>query len=276
MRAYRVAYDGRAFYGFQRQPDVSTVEDELLDGLADVGIEFEETPAGWAAAGRTDAGVSALAQTVAFEAPDWLTPRPFTAHLPTDVHVWASTQVPDDFHAIHDANRREYTYFLHAPHPDPERIDAIEARLSGEHDFHNLAAEETGTVRDLSVRSTQDGDFRRIRVQAGGFPRQLVRRLVAVYDRVRTGAASLSFIDRVLSPDPLPGPDGIQPAPAYPLVLTAVDYGLTFEAEQAAVDMAEAAFTDRTLQARTRAEVAMRLKRGVMEPGPHPSTGDNS
>ena len=145
MRAYRVAYDGRAFHGFQRQPDVPTVSDALLDALVSLDVipasdgPSRPTPPGYAAAGRTDAGVSALAQTVAFDAPDWLTPRAFDARLPDAVHVWAASDTadtpdtadttdtadtadtpdtgdtPDDFHATHDAHRRRYRYFLPAP-----------------------------------------------------------------------------------------------------------------------------------------------------------------
>jgi tRNA pseudouridine(38-40) synthase len=82
MDAYRVAYDGRPFHGFQRQPDVATVEDALFDALRNLGVLADDAakPAGYAAAGRTDAGVSAVAQTVAFEAPEWLTPT--TASIP--------------------------------------------------------------------------------------------------------------------------------------------------------------------------------------------------
>jgi len=78
MRAYRVAYDGRPYSGFQRQPDVPTVEGTVLAALGRLGVcELDAIPEGYAAAGRTDAGVSAVAQTVAFDAPDWLAPAAF-------------------------------------------------------------------------------------------------------------------------------------------------------------------------------------------------------
>jgi acetyltransferase len=62
-RAFRVAYDGRPFHGFQRQPDVPTVEDTLFDALraADLLAADANRPSGYAAAGRTDAGASAAA-----------------------------------------------------------------------------------------------------------------------------------------------------------------------------------------------------------------------
>ncbi len=266
MRAYRVAYDGRAYYGFQRQPGVSTVEDTLFSGLADLGIEFDDTPVGYTVAGRTDRGVSALAQTVAFDAPEWLSPRAFTTQLPSTIHVWASAAAPEDFHAIHDAISREYTYYLHAPDADSERLRAIEKRLSGKHDFHNLAAENGGTVRDLTVTSTRAGPFRLIRVRAGGFPRQLVRRLVSLYDRMLQGAAPLDFIDRVLGPKPLSGPDGIEPAPAHPLVLTDVDYDLDFDPDPKAAELAREAFASGALRDRTRAAVLDSLETGIPDP----------
>ncbi len=270
-RAYRVAYDGRAFYGFQRQPEHPTVEQAIFDGLSEAGLDGSDPPAGYAAAGRTDAGVSAVAQTIAFEAPEWLSPRAFTAHLPDAIQVWASTTVPAGFHATHDANWRAYTYIRHLPDPDRDRIAAIEARLSGEHDFHNLAAESTGTVRDISVSSTQNGDFRHVRVRAGGFPRQLVRRLVSLYDRVHDGTDSLDFIDRALQQEPLPGPDGIQPAPAEPLVLTGVGYDRSFEVDEEATATARETFEAWTRTARTRAAVTKQLDRGLGNSGP----GDN-
>ncbi|MDR5656031.1 tRNA pseudouridine(38-40) synthase TruA [Halodesulfurarchaeum sp. HSR-GB] len=270
MRAYRVAYDGRAYHGFQRQPSLPTVEGALFDALADHGIEFEDAPPGYAAAGRTDAGVSALAQTIAFDAPAWLSPHAFTAYLPEDVHVWASTPVPEDFHATHHARWREYTYLLHAPSDDPERRAEIEARLAGEHDFHNLAAADAGTVRDLTVRSDRTGEYLRVRVRAGGFPRQLVRRLLGLYDRVLRGDRDLAFVDRVLAPEPLPGPEGFPPAPAYPLVLTEVNYDQSFDPEPEAVEAARTVFERRARADRTRAAVGRTLQQGIGG-----STGDN-
>ncbi|MFP4530634.1 MAG: tRNA pseudouridine(38-40) synthase TruA, partial [Halodesulfurarchaeum sp.] len=135
----------------------------------------------------------------------------------------------------------------------PDRIADLESRLSGQHDFHNLSAEEGGTVRDLSITSSRAGEYRVIAVRAGGFPRQLVRRLVALYDRVRRGDASIDFVDRVLSPESLPGPEGIEPAPAHPLVLSDVEYAVDFEPDPTAAKLAREAVFAQARRDRSRA-----------------------
>ena len=257
MRAYRIAYDGRPFHGFQRQPDVPTVEDAILDALRDLDALEGEIPEEYAAAGRTDAGVSALAQTVAFAAPDWLTPAALNGELPAEVRAWASADVPDEFHATHDATAREYTYFLHAPDASVTRArEALEA-LAGEHDFHNLTPDETNTVRDLAGTVSRDGPFLVVRLSAGGFARQLVRRVVSVIAECARGEAGPERVERVLSSDSLPGPEGVAPAPPHPLVLTDVTYpDLSFTVDEEAAASARAVFEDARTAAATRARVA--------------------
>jgi tRNA pseudouridine38-40 synthase len=260
VRAYRIAYDGRPFHGFQRQPDVHTVEDAILGALRSLGVHEGDTPTGYAAAGRTDAGVSAMAQTIAFEAPGWLDSAALNSELPAEVRAWASADAPADFHATHDATRRTYTYDLHAPDASAERAHGALDRLRGEQDFHNLTPDETGTVRRLSADLTRDGAFLVVRFTAGGFARQLVRRLVSVVASVARGEADLSHVERVLSPEALSGPEGVAPAPAYPLVLTDVSYpDLFFDVDAEAAVSAREVFESRQVEHATLARIAGRL-----------------
>lgn len=265
-RAFRVAYDGRPFHGFQRQPDVPTVEGTLLAALRALGVleSDADTPPGYAAAGRTDAGVSAVAQTVAFDAPDWLTPAAFNSELPGDVRAWASADVPDSFHATLDAARREYTYFLYAPDADRGRAGDALAALAGEHDFHNLTSDDERTVRTLEGSVTRDDAFLVFRVSAPGFARGLVRRVVSLVHAVASGAAPRSKVERVLSPDPLDGHEGVPPAPATPLVLTAVAYpGVSFTVDADAAGSASTVFRERRTDGLTRARVADAVLAGI-------------
>ena len=287
-RAFRVAYDGREYAGFQRQPHATTVEGTLLRALAEHGIldrgdgPTHATPPGYAAAGRTDAGVSAVAQTVAFAAPDWLTPRAFNGHLPGSVRVWAAADVFEGFHATHDATQRTYRYHLYAPargadpdrDDDADRDDAVDDdrvrdaldRFSGKHDFHNLTSDETGTVRDLSASATRAGDLLVFEVSAGGFPRALVRRLVAAARAVGRGMADRSLIDRLLDSEPVPGEVGVGPAPPEPLVLWDVSYeGVAFEVDSEAAESARVAFGERYRDARHAAAATGAIRDRIAE-----------
>jgi len=282
VRAYRIAYDGRPYRGFQRQPDVPTVEDGLLSALADLGVlaPDADTPPGYAAAGRTDAGVSALAQTVAFEAPDWLSSAAFNSELSDSIRAWASADVSSDFHATHDARSREYAYFLYAPavsgaHGAANVAGARRAldALAGDHDFHNLTPDDAGTERTLETGLSQEEEFLVCRFRAGGFPRQFVRRAASLVAEVARDRATLDRIERVLSREPVDGPEGVPPAPPEPLVLTDVSYpGVPF-----AVD-GDAAASARALFERLHAERAAGARvAGVLAPaGSERASGENS
>jgi tRNA pseudouridine38-40 synthase len=270
MRAFRVAYDGTGYYGFQRQPDVPTVEDAIFDALESLDVlsrdADERKPTGYAAAGRTDAGVSALAQTVAFDAPAWLSPRAFNAELPASIRAWAVADAPGDFHATHHATERQYTYHLHAPREavDDARLGAALDALSGSHDLHNLTPDDRNTERTLSLDGDRDGDYVVVTVRSAGFARELVRRLVSLVRDVAAGTEPVEKIDRVLAPEPLPGHEGIAPAPPEPLVLTDVEYpGLDFRVDEDAAASARTVFDDLRIERRTGARVAATVTDGI-------------
>ncbi|GAB3685465.1 tRNA pseudouridine(38-40) synthase TruA [Salinarchaeum chitinilyticum] len=280
MRAFRIAYDGRPFYGFQRQPDVPTVEDALLDALealdvldpgADADGGVRPIPPGYAAAGRTDAGVSALAQTVAFEAPPWLTPRALDGALSEPVFAWAYADVPDgepdasaDFHATHDATRRRYVYQLHAPDADPDLATAACSRLAGEHDFAALTMDDDGTVRTLETEVEWEKPYLELEVAAGGFPRHLVRRIASLVRLVAEGERPPSFVNALLDGSSVPASDGVPTAAAGPLVLAAVEYpDLAFFVDERAASTARQALAERRVEAATRVRTIRRIEDGI-------------
>lgn len=280
MRAFRLAYDGTGYRGYQRQPHGETVENELFRALARLGVTAtpETPPDEYSAAGRTDAGVSAVQQTVAFDAPDWLTPKAFNGELPAGVRAWASadtaegtspsssTQSNDadsEFHAQYDALERAYEYHLHAPEADDDLARAVCDRLSGDHDFHNLTPDAEGTERDLSASVQRDGAYLVCEFAASGFPREFVRRTVGLLAAVAAGDRELAFCDRVLGDEPLDGPDGVAPVAPEPLLLRRVEYDIAFEIDDAAAASAWTVFEERRIRRKTGARVAERLRSGA-------------
>lgn len=114
MAHYKVilAYDGTEFQGFQRQPEVRTVQASFEDGLRSLGWQGNSI----LAAGRTDAGVHASGQVVAF-ALEWKhslrdLANALNANLPVDISARAVEIVEDSFHPRFSAEARRYQYRL--------------------------------------------------------------------------------------------------------------------------------------------------------------------
>jgi tRNA pseudouridine38-40 synthase len=112
----------------------------------------------------------------------------------------------------------------------------------------------------------REGEFLVVTLSAGGFARELVRRVVGLVRDVASGASDESRIDRVFAPEPLDGPAGVAPAPPTPLVLTDVTYpGVSFERDSDAVRSLREVFEDRRVSGLTSARVADDVLDGVGE-----------
>ena len=105
MERYKVilAYDGTEFQGFQRQTNTRTVQGVVEAALHRLGWQGQRL----LAAGRTDAGVHAVGQVVAFDL-DWPhTPQALAnalnAYLPPSVAARHVQPVPADFHPRYHA-----------------------------------------------------------------------------------------------------------------------------------------------------------------------------
>ena len=107
----RVEYDGTDFAGFQLQPNARTVQGELEAALARLNRGERVVVDG---AGRTDAGVHATGQVIAFtfpaRHPAAVLQRAVNALLPRDVAIRDLRRAPDGFHPRYAARYREYRY----------------------------------------------------------------------------------------------------------------------------------------------------------------------
>ena len=194
-----VAYDGTAFRGWARQPAARTVEGELQRALEELYGSVE----GLAVAGRTDAGVHALANVVSVDVeggpPPERAAEALNGALPEDVAVTAVEQAADGFHARFDAHSRSYRYriwrrrersalearrALWWPRPfDVATADANAQALLGEHDFR--AFTPTDTRHGVLVRVVKqvrwvevDENVAAFEITADSFLRHMVRTLV--------------------------------------------------------------------------------------------------
>jgi len=107
-----VAYDGTRFHGYQAQDGQRTVQGVLEDAI--VGVTGRRTRA--RAAGRTDAGVHALGQVVAFDSDKLLPARSWAmalnAHLPEDAAVQDAVSCEPGYNPRFDAVEKTYRYVL--------------------------------------------------------------------------------------------------------------------------------------------------------------------
>jgi len=236
-----VEYDGTDYYGFQWQADRPTVQGELERALAAITQEMIRITA----AGRTDAGVHARGQVIAFHT-QWRHPladleRALNALLAKDVAVRELSLAEEGFHPRFSARSREYRYTIfnqplrsplarrfayHYPYPlDVEAMDQAAGVLIGTHDFATFGQPPQGenTVRRvLRAGCSQEGPFVYFDIEANAFLQRMVRSIVGTLLQVGSDKLSPQDFAGILhaAERSLAGPT----APPHGLCLMRVNY----------------------------------------------------
>lgn len=237
-------YDGAAFRGWQLQPEERTVQGVLERRLARLlGASTRVR-----AAGRTDAGVHAVGQEIAFDAPSgWSAAelrRALNATVPGELWVAQLSATSDDFHPRFDATGRRYEYVLgtggETASPllrgrlwplgrdaEPTALNAASSELVGERSFAGFAksgqpGRGTRCRVEEAVWWRSRADRLHFRIVADRFLHRMVRYIVATLAEVATGRRQPSDIGALLAGEPGVRPPA--PAPACGLYLTGVRY----------------------------------------------------
>jgi len=236
----RVEYDGTDFAGFQLQPGARTVQGELEIALARLSGGERVVVDG---AGRTDAGVHATGQVIAFtysgRLPATELGRAIGALLPPDVAIRDVRRVPLGFKPRTAARYREYRYTVwNGPRSPLRERQALGVRVpldiaamaragsvfEGRHDFRAFGGGDHSTVRTVhAVRVRRDGRLVTIDVRANAFLRGMVRRMVAALLEVGRGKMDEAEVRAALAAG-TPALDGAA-APAKGLCLRRVVLG---------------------------------------------------
>lgn len=224
MLAFRVAYIGTDYHGFQIQPKLRTVEGEILRALRKLGIIKDKRSSRFSYASRTDAGVHALSQVVAFRTESHLAePRVINSELPEDIRFYARAEAPENFNARRDAIYKRYRYYLYSENLDIKEMREASKLFIGEHDFRNFSSErETNTVRKVhSVEIRLEPPFAIIDICADSFLYNMARKMITALKMVGEGKRTKEWISELLS---LSSSEGIPSAPPQGLILEEVRY----------------------------------------------------
>lgn len=243
MLTYRldIAYDGTRFKGWAAQPGLRTVQGELEGAIA--RVLGERSPL--TVAGRTDAGVHALAQVASLETrspvPESFA-RALNALTGPDLAITRVTEAPG-FDARRQARSRRYRYRVETGAPpspfergralnwayplDRAALDECAAMLPGTHDFTAFTPTETEHVRferHVIEAGWRDEGERIIafKIEADAFMRNMVRALVGTMLEVGGGRRSPEEFRRLL--DGAPRAEAGPTAAACGLYLIAVAY----------------------------------------------------
>ncbi|MHA2272146.1 MAG: tRNA pseudouridine(38-40) synthase TruA [Candidatus Hodarchaeales archaeon] len=240
--ALRLAYFGQNYYGFQRQPNLVTIEGRLLDALDQAKvIDLNDLRKHrYATAARTDRGVSALEQTIAFDSAKRPNLSQLNAYLPNSIWAWAIADVPRNFHPQSDCRSKTYVYYYYTG-KSKLNLPAMQesaAMLEGTHDFQAFARydpkREQRFERVLSsLKIVEKESLLLFQFSAKAFLWEQCRRIVSHLLEVGLGQTGPKEPNGTLTL--LSGKKGlIKPSPAASdgLLLFAVDYdGIIFHSD---------------------------------------------
>jgi len=238
-----VEYNGSSYHGFQIQKNAVTIQGRIEDSIESLIGEKVRIMA----AGRTDAGVHAAGQVIAFDTRCSIPPEKWqfalNSVLPDDIRLISSSEVKPAFHPRFDAVDKRYIYLIYR-HPDKKvfygknaycnmesmDIEAMQRAcqyLEGRHNFKSFCASKSG-VKNFEREIMKcilklEGPFIKLDITANGFLYNMVRIIVGTLLDVGRNTYHPEYIKEIiLSQDRAKAG---QTAPPQGLYLLSVNYG---------------------------------------------------
>ena len=230
--AFKLAYIGTDYYGFQRQPNLPTVEGELLRAFKMAGIYDDPQSSDYSIAGRTDRGVHAMGNVVSLNTYKEVSINQINYYLPPNIQIIGMAQVPSGFKPRY-ANYRHYKYIL-GSFPDQEDsmdLDIIQEAsklMEGVHNFQNFSkrSERVAERKVYSVEVIKTDENLVFDVIGESFLWNMVRKMVTVLTMIGNNELTLNELELLFNPDI---PSSITPVPSEGLILMDVVYeGIEF------------------------------------------------
>ncbi len=244
--AIKVAYfnTNNLAHGFQIQPNVETIFSILKKAIIKSNF-LEMTEAQIDYAGRTDFGVNAICQVIAFNLAQKYEKIPIrflyriNTYLPKNIRCWAYSVVPNEFNPRFNALERQYQYIYSLRPNDNLEIELMNETknlLIGSHNFINFAKKDSKDVNynrkitEITIQSNENQLVFTIKAQS--FLWQQCRRITAHLIQIGKRQVDSTYTKKLLNntgkivkPTPLP-PEN--------LILTNIIYNdIIFEEDKA-------------------------------------------
>jgi len=213
-----IEYDGTGYSGWQTQKNARSIQGTLIATARELfGAEVDIQ-----GAGRTDAGVHALAQVAHLDAPRRLPPQELLFGLndllPATINILRVEEAPPGFHARHSARARSYLYLITRcrtafgkryvwwikDNLDLDRMQSAAELFRGFHDFSSFADRRIDKHLSTEVQIDRTelavwGDLIVFRITGSHFLWKMVRRLIGILVEAGRGNLSRADIERLLA-----------------------------------------------------------------------------
>ena len=222
--AVKIAYLGERYSGYQRQPGKKTVEGSILEALGESGLIRGISESRFASAGRTDRGVSALGQVIAFDLQEGEKAlcRRINSKLPGDIVAWAKADVPESFHPRKSSISKTYLYLFDDADLDRGRLESACSIFVGTHDFSQFSRPcGRPTVRTVEQIWVEGEHPARVFLKGRGFLWMQVRKMMKAVEFIARETIDPSAVRKALQGE---RSLAIEPAPAENLILWDVEY----------------------------------------------------
>ena len=214
--ALKIGYIGTNFHGFQRQPDLRTVEEELIYHLRKLNYIDDLKKSRFRIAGRTDAGVHSLGNVISFQSEKDVRINEINNSLPDDIQILASAPVRYAFKPRY-AQMRQYRYVLFQD-LDIDKLKQCAEVFKGTHNFTNFTKRfqktTTRTIEDIKITKADLTDYHKkefpnlhdtlspifVDIYGESFLWNMVRKMMRVFVDVATDKMSLDEVEKLLNP----------------------------------------------------------------------------
>jgi len=238
--AFKVAYIGTGYHGFQRQPNLPTVEGELLRAFKKAGISEIPEKSDYSIAGRTDRGVSAIGNVVSLKTNSEVKINQINYYLPPNIRLIGYAKVPLGFKPRY-AKQRHYRYILDKTYCPKnslniELMKQAAKQMEGKHNYINFSkrSERAPERTVYGVKLSETHEVVVFDVVGESFLWNMVRKMVKVLIMIGQCKLTLNDLETLFDPDI---PASIKPVPSEGLILMDVDYdGIDFRSEGYAIN----------------------------------------